>query len=40
MATIDMPIGLKFLVESPQEIAVSIAAKLIDVRNNLNKSNY
>ena len=40
MATIDMPIGLKFLVESPQEIAVSIAAKLIDVRNKLNKSNY
>jgi len=40
MATIDMPIGVKFLVESPQEIAVSIAAKLIDVRNKLNKSNY
>ncbi len=37
---IDMPIGIKFLAESPQEIAVSIAAKLIDVRNTLNKSNY
>jgi xanthine dehydrogenase accessory factor len=36
---VDMPIGIKFRVESPQEIAVSIAAKLIDVRNTLNKSN-
>jgi xanthine dehydrogenase accessory factor len=34
---IDMPIGIRFLAESPQEIAVSIAAKLIDVRNTLNK---
>ncbi len=30
---IDMPIGIKFAVETPQEIAVSIIAKLIDVRN-------
>jgi xanthine dehydrogenase accessory factor len=30
---IDMPIGLKFRAETPQEIAVSILAKLIDVRN-------
>lgn len=37
---IDMPIGIKFLVESPQEIAISIAARLIDVRNSLNRTNY
>jgi xanthine dehydrogenase accessory factor len=30
---IDMPIGLKFKAETPQEIAISILAKLIDVRN-------
>jgi len=30
---IDMPIGLKFRVETPREIAISIMAKLIDVRN-------
>lgn len=30
---IDMPIGIHFAVETPQEIAVSIVAKLIDVRN-------
>ncbi len=34
---IDMPIGIPFAVETPQEIAVSIVAKLIDVRNKLNK---
>ena len=28
-----MPIGIKFAAETPQEIAVSIIAKLIDVRN-------
>ncbi|HBX53023.1 MAG: hypothetical protein A2275_00860 [Bacteroidetes bacterium RIFOXYA12_FULL_35_11] len=32
---IDMPIGIKFAAETPQEIAVSILAKLIDVRNTL-----
>jgi xanthine dehydrogenase accessory factor len=30
---IDMPIGLKFKAETPREIAISILAKLIDVRN-------
>ena len=34
---IDMPIGIPFLVETPQEIAVSIVAKLIDIRNKLKK---
>ncbi len=32
---VDMPIGIKFAAETPQEIAVSILAKLIDVRNTL-----
>jgi xanthine dehydrogenase accessory factor len=36
---IDMPIGIKFNAETPQEIAVSIVAKLIDVRNARNNSN-
>ncbi len=31
----DMPIGIKFNAETPQEIAISILAKLIDTRNNL-----
>jgi xanthine dehydrogenase accessory factor len=30
---IDMPIGIKFKAETPREIAISILAKLIDVRN-------
>jgi xanthine dehydrogenase accessory factor len=30
---IDTPIGIKFAASTPQEIAVSILAKLIDVRN-------
>ncbi len=30
---IDMPIGLPFNAQTPQEIAISILAKLIDVRN-------
>ncbi|MBI4646769.1 MAG: XdhC family protein [Bacteroidia bacterium] len=30
---INMPIGIKFAVETPEEIAISILAKLIDVRN-------
>jgi xanthine dehydrogenase accessory factor len=30
---IDMPIGIKLRAESPHEIAISILAKLIDVRN-------
>ena len=32
---IDMPIGIKFNVETPAEIAVSIVARLIDVRNGI-----
>ena len=32
---IDMPIGIKFHAETPQEIAISILAKLIDTRNTL-----
>ena len=31
--SIDMPIGIKLHAESPQEIAICILAKLIDVRN-------
>ncbi len=30
---IDMPIGIKFNAQTPDEIAISIVAKLIDVRN-------
>lgn len=33
---IDMPIGIKLRAESPHEIAISILAKLIDVRNTRN----
>ncbi|MGA2822325.1 MAG: XdhC family protein [Bacteroidales bacterium] len=36
---IDMPIGIRFLANTPQEIAISILAKLIDVRNSLINSN-
>jgi len=32
---IDMPIGIKFNAVTPQEIAISIIAKMIDVKNNL-----
>ncbi|MFZ4398604.1 MAG: XdhC family protein [Bacteroidales bacterium] len=34
----DMPIGIPIAVETPNEIAVSILAKLIDVRNSKNIS--
>jgi len=34
---IDMPIGIPFAAETPQEIAISIIAKLIDVRNTTKK---
>jgi len=34
---IDMPIGIRFNAETPQEIAISILAKLIDVRNTVTK---
>jgi xanthine dehydrogenase accessory factor len=32
---IDMPIGIPFTAETPEEIAVSIIAKLIDVKNTI-----
>ncbi len=34
---IDMPIGIKMNAETPEEIAISILAKLIDVKNSLDK---
>ncbi|MEZ5149252.1 MAG: XdhC family protein [Bacteroidales bacterium] len=34
---VDMPIGIKFNAQTPEEIAVSILAKLIDVKNSKNK---
>jgi len=34
---IDMPIGMEINSESAKEIAVSITAKLISVKNTLNK---
>jgi xanthine dehydrogenase accessory factor len=33
---VDMPIGIPFHAETPAEIAISIVAKLIDVKNNLS----
>jgi xanthine dehydrogenase accessory factor len=38
IARFDMPIGIPISVETPDEIAISILAKLIDVRNSKNKS--
>lgn len=32
---IDMPIGIKFNAQTPEEIAISILAKLIDVKNSI-----
>jgi len=40
LANINMPIGLPFAAETPSEIAISIAAKLIDVKNTLKKHEY
>lgn len=37
--SVDMPIGIKFEVQTPQEIAISILAKLIDVRNRIQNNN-
>lgn len=34
--SIDMPIGIKFNAQTAEEIAISIIAKLIDVKNNIN----
>lgn len=38
LETIDMPIGIPFAAETPAEIAISIVAKMIDVKNTLKKS--
>lgn len=35
---VDMPIGIPFAAETPAEIAISIVAKMIDVKNTLKKS--
>jgi len=32
---INMPMGIKFNAQTPEEIAISIIAKIIDIRNNL-----
>lgn len=34
---VDMPVGIPFAAETPAEIAISIVAKLIDVKNTLKK---
>jgi xanthine dehydrogenase accessory factor len=39
ISRLDMPIGIKFNAETPEEIAVSILAKLIDVKNVMAKKN-
>jgi xanthine dehydrogenase accessory factor len=36
IAKIDMPIGIPIKCETPEEIAISILAKLIDVKNQNN----
>jgi xanthine dehydrogenase accessory factor len=38
MDKVDMPIGIPFAAETPAEIAISIIAKMIDVKNTLKKS--
>ncbi len=37
--SVDMPIGIKFEAQTPNEIAISILAKLIDVRNRIQNNN-
>jgi xanthine dehydrogenase accessory factor len=37
--SIDMPIGIKFEAQTPQELAISILAKLIDVKNRVMNNN-
>jgi xanthine dehydrogenase accessory factor len=37
--SIDMPMGIKFNAQTPHEIAISILAKLIDVRNQVMNNN-
>ena len=38
LSKIDMPIGIPFAAETPAEIAISIIAKMIDVKNTLKKT--
>ncbi len=38
LSKIDMPIGIPFAAETPAEIAISIVAKMIDVKNTLKKA--
>lgn len=38
LGRIDMPVGIPFEAETPAEIAISIVAKLIDVKNKLRKA--
>lgn len=38
LAQVDMPVGIPFAAETPAEIAVSIIAKMIDVKNTRVKS--
>lgn len=38
IARVDMPIGIPFAAETPAEIAISIIAKMIDVKNTRKKS--
>jgi xanthine dehydrogenase accessory factor len=38
IAKVDMPIGIPFAAETPSEIAISIIAKMIDVKNLSKKS--
>jgi len=38
LAKVDMPVGIPFAAETPAEIAISIVAKMIDVKNTLKKS--
>ena len=37
--SIDMPMGIRFNAQTPQEIAISLLAKLIDVRNQVMNNN-
>lgn len=37
LENVDMPIGIKFNAQTPEEIAISILAKMIDVKNSLNQ---
>lgn len=36
LGKVDMPVGIPFAAETPAEIAISILARLIDVKNRRN----